>query len=86
MFFNKWYFDEIYDALIVKNALRLGQAFWFAGDKNTIDKLGPDGSALVPMISGKLFGKIQSGFIYHKAFVMMISVIGLVTWFFVKTW
>lgn len=86
LFFNKWYFDEIYDALIVKNALRLGQAFWFAGDKNTIDKLGPDGSALVSMKTGKLFGKIQSGFIYHYAFVMMISVIGLVTWFFVKTW
>lgn len=86
LFFNKWYFDEIYNALIVKNALRLGHAFWFAGDKNIIDKLGPDGSALASMKAGKLFGKIQSGFIYHYAFVMMISVIGLVTWFFIKIW
>lgn len=86
LFFNKWYFDEIYDTLIVKNALRLGHVFWSTGDKNIIDKFGPDGSGLASMKTGKFFGKLQSGFIYHYAFVMMISVIGFVTWFFIKIW
>ncbi|MAE52272.1 MAG: NADH-quinone oxidoreductase subunit L [Micavibrio sp.] len=86
LLFNKWYFDELYDALIVKNALRLGRVFAVAGDKNIIDRLGPDGTALASLKTGTIFGKIQSGFIYHYAFIMIISVIGLVTWFFMKAW
>lgn len=85
LLYNKWFFDELYDRLFVKSSLKIGHAFWFAGDKHVIDKLGPDGSAVASQGIGKLMSKFQTGFVYQYAFIMMISVIGLVTWFFIRS-
>jgi len=83
--FNKWYFDNIYDRLIVRNAFRLGQGFWKGGDEGTIDRFGPDGlSALTQKLSAR-FSHFQSGYVYHYAFVMIIGLIGLVSWFVFKS-
>jgi NADH-quinone oxidoreductase subunit L len=84
LFYNKWYFDEFYDWLIVQNVWRIGRFFAFTGDKKIIDGLGPDGMAFV---SQRLAGRLrlfQTGYVYHYAFVMMIGLIGLVSWFVLR--
>lgn len=83
LFFRKWYFDEIYNAVFVKPALSFGRMFWNT-DKNIVDGLGPDGMAKTSWGIGGLLSRFQSGYVFHYAFVMMIGLIGLVTWFFVK--
>ena len=80
LFFNKWYFDEIYDYLFVKSFIKIGNIFWKKGDENTIDRYGPNGiSKLVKNISSKSI-IIQSGYIYHYAFAMLIGLVVLLTW------
>ena len=80
LFFNKWYFDELYDYLFVKSFIKFGNYFWKKGDEGTIDRFGPNGiSNLVKNISSKSI-IIQSGYIYHYAFAMLIGLVVLITW------
>lgn len=77
---NKWYFDELYDLLFVNPAKRLGRFLWKTGDGRIIDGFGPDGvSARVVDVTDRVV-KLQSGYLYHYAFAMLIGVAGLVTW------
>jgi NADH-quinone oxidoreductase subunit L len=77
---NKWYFDELYDFLFVNPAKRLGTFLWKKGDGAVIDGLGPDGiSARVVDVTNRVV-KLQSGYLYHYAFAMLIGVAALVTW------
>lgn len=79
--FNKWYFDELYDIIFVKPAMKLGMIFWKRGDENIIDRYGPDGvSAAVVRVAQK-FKQFQTGYLYHYAFVMLIGLSALVTFF-----
>ena len=81
-FFRKWYFDELYDAIFVKPAVKMGGLLWQRGDKDTIDGYGPDGlTALVLRIS-QLSSRLQSGYVYHYAFAMMIGIVVLLSWYF----
>lgn len=78
---NKWYFDELYDRIFVRPAMALGRFFWKKGDGWLIDGFGPDGvSALTLKVADKAT-KIQTGFVYHYAFAMLIGVAALVTWY-----
>ena len=80
--YNKWYFDELYDRIFVGPAVRIGRLLWVRGDKGIIDHYGPDGlSALVAQLSGRLV-QMQTGYVYHYAFAMMIGVVVLLTWYF----
>jgi len=77
---NKWYFDELYDFLFVRTAKKLGRFLWKKGDGAVIDGLGPDGvSAWVIDVTNRVV-KLQTGYLYHYAFVMLIGVAALVTW------
>ncbi|PLP60474.1 NADH-quinone oxidoreductase subunit L [Mesorhizobium loti] len=77
---NKWYFDELYDFLFVRPAKRLGTFLWKKGDGAVIDGLGPDGiSARVVDVTNRVV-KLQTGYLYHYAFAMLIGVAALVTW------
>lgn len=77
---NKWYIDEIYDFLFVRPAMWLGRFLWKKGDGAVIDGLGPDGiAARVQGLSGRVV-KLQSGFLYHYAFAMLIGIAALITW------
>lgn len=77
---NKWYFDEIYDFLFVRPAMWIGKFFWKRGDGWLIDGFGPDGvSARVLDITGRVV-KLQSGYLYHYAFAMMLGVAAVITW------
>ncbi len=79
--YNKWYFDELYDFIFVRGAKLLGDVFWKGGDQKIIDGLGPDGVSGVSYLTGKLVGRIQTGYVYHYAFVMLLGVAGLLTAF-----
>jgi len=78
---NKWYFDEMYDYLIVRPTFALGKFLWKWGDGWLIDGFGPDGvSALVVQVTNRIV-KIQSGYLYHYAFAMLIGVAAITTFF-----
>jgi NADH-quinone oxidoreductase subunit L len=80
---NKWYFDEIYDFIFVRPAFWLGRLFWHGGDQNIIDRLGPDGiAARVVDVTNRVV-KLQSGYVYHYAFAMLVGVAALITWYLV---
>jgi NADH-quinone oxidoreductase subunit L len=78
-FYNKWYFDEAYEFIFVRGAKALGDLFWKGGDQKIIDGFGPDGVAAVSEAVGKRTGRLQSGYVYHYAFVMLLGVAGLLT-------
>ena len=78
---NKWYFDELYDRIFVRPALYLGRGLWKAGDQDTIDAVGPDGLAAATRDIARRFGRMQSGYVYHYAFAMLIGVVLLVSWY-----
>ena len=78
---NKWYFDELYDRIFVRPAMWLGRFLWKEGDGRVIDGLGPDGvSARVVDITRGVV-RIQTGYVYHYAFAMLIGVAAFVTWY-----
>ena len=78
---NKWYFDELYEIIFVRPAKWIGYVLRKKGDGMIIDGLGPDGvSARVVDITRGVV-KLQTGYLYHYAFAMLIGVAGLITWF-----
>ena len=78
---NKWYFDEIYNFLFVRPAMWIGRFFWKRGDGNTIDGfLNGLAMGIVPWLT-RFAGRIQSGYLFHYAFVMLIGVSAIITWF-----
>ncbi len=78
---NKWYFDELYDAIFVRPAFAIGRLFWKEGDGAIIDGFGPDGiSARVLDITRSAI-RLQTGYIYHYAFAMLLGVAALATWY-----
>jgi NADH-quinone oxidoreductase subunit L len=77
---NKWYFDELYDRLFVRPAFWIGRVLWKGGDGKVIDGVGPDGiAARVQSTSGRVV-KLQTGYLYHYAFAMLIGVALIITW------
>ncbi|WP_066704074.1 NADH-quinone oxidoreductase subunit L [Celeribacter ethanolicus] len=77
---NKWYFDEIYDALIVRPVLALGRFFWKRGDEGTIDgAINGLAMGIVPFFT-RLAGRAQTGFIFTYAFSMVLGIVLLITW------
>jgi NADH-quinone oxidoreductase subunit L len=77
---NKWYFDELYHVLFVVPAFALGRFFWHRGDEKTIDRFGPNGAAAVVVSGGKLAAKLQSGYLYTYALVMLLGLAAAATW------
>jgi len=81
---NKWYFDELYDLLIVRPAMALGFGLWKKGDGAVIDGLGPDGISARTLDMSVLTSRLQTGYLYHYAFAMLIGVVVLVTWYLLR--
>jgi len=77
--YNKLYFDEFYNAVFVRGAAVLGDLFWKGGDKRLIDGLGPDGVSHLSYAIGRVTGRLQTGYVYHYAFVMLLGVAGLLS-------
>ena len=78
--FNKWYWDELYDMLFVKPSMWLGRILWKGGDLGTIDRFGPNGAAAVAQLGSRVAARIQTGYLYSYALVMLLGLAGLATW------
>ena len=80
-FYNKWYFDELYDFLFVRPAFWIGRLFWKSGDGRIIDGIGPDGVAARVFDVSRNVVKLQTGYVYHYAFAMLIGVSAIATYY-----
>jgi len=78
---NKWYFDELYDAVFVRPAFAIGRLFWKGGDGAVIDGLGPDGISARVLDVTRGAVRLQSGYVYQYAFAMLLGVAALATWY-----
>ena len=78
--YNKWYFDELYDVIFVRPSIWLGRIFWKRGDEQTIDRFGPDGAATAVFAGTRLAMRVQSGYVYTYALVMLLGVAAATTW------
>lgn len=77
---NKWYFDEIYDVVFVRFAKWLGNVFWKRGDGSVIDgTINGVAMGIIPFFT-RLAGRMQSGYLFHYAFAMVIGIAVLLTW------
>ena len=77
---NKWYFDELYDIIFVRPAFWLGNALWKGFDDWLIDKTVVEGLGhRVKDVTARVV-RLQSGYLYHYAFVMLIGIAALLTW------
>lgn len=81
LFYRKWYFDEIYDAVFVRPAVEIGRVLWIRGDIDTIDGFGPDGISNTVNRFSAFCSRMQSGYVFHYAFAMLIGVIALLAWY-----
>src|SRR5580698_3585343 len=81
---NKWYFDEIYDFLFVRPAMWLGRLFWKGGDGFVIDGFGPDGVSAWVLDVTRNVVRLQTGYLYHYAFAMLIGVAAFITYFMLR--
>ncbi|MDZ4366327.1 MAG: NADH-quinone oxidoreductase subunit L [Afipia sp.] len=78
---NKWYFDELYDFIFVRPTKWLGRFLWKKGDGLIIDGFGPDGVSARVLDVTRNVVRLQTGYLYHYAFAMLIGAAGLITWF-----
>ena len=81
---NKWYFDELYDVIFVKPAKWIGRTLWKLGDGRIIDGIGPDGVSARVIDATKRLVKLQTGYLYHYAFAMLIGLAAFVSYFVYK--
>ncbi len=77
---NKWYFDELYDYLFVQPAKRFGTYLWKFWDVKIVDGLGPNGAAFVAQLSAARTSLLQTGYVYHYAFVMLLGFMAVISW------
>jgi NADH-quinone oxidoreductase subunit L len=82
---NKWYFDELYDLVFVRPTLWLGRLLWKGGDGWLIDGFGPDGVSARVLDVTRNVVRLQTGYLYHYAFAMLIGVAALITWFIFRS-
>ena len=83
-FLNKWYFDELYNLIFVRPAFWFGRLFWQQGDIGIIDRFGPNGSAAVVSFTSRMAVRLQSGYLYTYALVMLLGLVAAVSWMMVK--
>jgi NADH-quinone oxidoreductase subunit L len=78
---NKWYFDELYDIVFVRPAKWIGRELWKKGDGWLIDGFGPDGVSARVLDVTRNVVRLQTGYLYHYAFAMLIGAAAFITWF-----
>ena len=77
---RKWMFDELYNVIFIKPAFWLGRVFWQRGDIGVVDRFGPDGAAWVVEKGAVLAKKVQSGYLYSYALVMLLGLVAAISW------
>ena len=82
---NKWYFDELYEVVFVRPTKWLGRLLWKSGDGWMIDGFGPDGVSARVLDVTRNVVRLQTGYLYHYAFAMLIGAAAFITWFMFAT-
>src|SRR6478609_5092892 len=82
---NKWYFDELYEVIFVRPTKWLGRLLWKGGDGWLIDGFGPDGVSARVLDVTRNVVRLQTGYLYHYAFAMLIGAAAFITWFMFAT-
>ncbi|RZJ83783.1 MAG: NADH-quinone oxidoreductase subunit L, partial [Massilia sp.] len=77
---HKWYFDEVYHRIFVRPAFAFGRFFWRRGDQGTIDRFGPNGMAALVQGGSLAAKRLQSGYLYTYALVMLLGLAAAATW------
>ncbi|MCR6634883.1 NADH-quinone oxidoreductase subunit L [Devosia sp.] len=77
---NKWYFDELYNTIFVRPALWIGRAIWHGFDDWLVDGKIAEGLGRRVQNVTSWVVKLQSGYLYHYAFAMLIGIAALLTW------
>jgi NADH-quinone oxidoreductase subunit L len=78
---HKWYFDELYDFIFVRPAFAIGRLFWKGGDGAIIDGFGPNGVSARVLDIARGAVRLQTGYVYHYAFAMLLGAAALTTWY-----
>ncbi len=78
--YNKWYVDELYTMLFVRPSFALGKRLWHFWDARIIDGMGPNGVAAFSWLAGGRLSALQTGYVYHYAFAMLIGVVAILSW------
>lgn len=81
---HKWYFDELYDIIFVRPAFAIGRFLWKRGDEGTIDRFGPNGVAALVDGTGVAARRLQSGYLYTYALVMLLGLAAAASWVMVR--
>ncbi len=77
---NKWYFDEIFEIILISPAKKMGRFLWKRGDGDVIDgTLNGVAMGLIPFFT-RVLGMAQSGYIFTYALAMVLGIVGLITW------
>jgi NADH-quinone oxidoreductase subunit L len=77
---NKWYFDELYDAIFIRPAKWLGKFLWKKGDGGVIDaSINGIAMGIIPALT-RIAGRLQSGYLFHYAFAMVLGLVALMFW------
>jgi NADH-quinone oxidoreductase subunit L len=79
---NKWYFDELYDAIFVRPARSLAVQFWKVGDARIIDGM-PNGAASLAAGAARGAVRMQTGRVANYAFAMIAGLVLFVTLFLI---
>lgn len=81
---RKFYFDEIYQAVFARGSVALGTALWRVGDVALIDGTMVNGSARAVGWLAGVTRRLQSGYLYHYAFAMIIGLSALLAWYVLR--
>ncbi|MEO5377786.1 MAG: NADH-quinone oxidoreductase subunit L [Magnetococcus sp. DMHC-6] len=78
---NAWYFDRLYSKIFIEPAKAIGQGLWKTGDETIIDGYGVNGIAGTVVKLAESIRKLQTGYVYHYAFAMLVGVLVLATFY-----
>ncbi len=78
---NKFYVDEIYECIFVNPTKKLGKFLWNEIDIKIIDHHGPNASARFTVAFAKIVSRIQTGLLYNYAYIMVLGLLIIMTWF-----
>ena len=82
---NKWYWDELYEKIFIDPARKLGTFLWQKGDLAVIDKGAIHKGIIDNIVAGAArMRAMQTGFVYHYAFAMVVGVFGFLTYLLLK--
>lgn len=77
---RQWFVNELYDWLFVRRIFSVGRFLWKRGDEQLIDRFGPDGVTAVSLALSQWAGRLQTGYLYHYAFAMLVGVVAFISW------